>query len=81
VELRLFPVDGGRSRVVGTVDGSVVPTLSVAIDLVTAERPTVERPEPNWPWFDERRAVMIDLGVAGALGLAYGARRVRRLRH
>jgi hypothetical protein len=77
-ELRLFSVDGERSRVVGVVDGSAVPTLSVAIDLVTADRPTVERPEPDWPWSDERRAVVIGLGIAGVLGLAYGARRVRR---
>jgi hypothetical protein len=79
-ELRLFSVDDERSRVVGTVDGGVAPTLTVAIDLVTADRPTVERPEPDWPWSDERRAVMIGLGVVGVLALLYGARRIGRRR-
>jgi hypothetical protein len=79
-ELRLFSVDDERSRVVGTVAGGVAPTLTVAIDLVTADRPTVERPEPDWPWSDERRAVMIGLGVVGVLGLLYGARRIERRR-
>ena len=79
-ELRLSFVDGERSRVVGTVDGGVAPTLTVAVDLVTADRPTVERPEPDWPWSDERRAVMIGLGVIGVVTLLYGARRVGRRR-
>lgn len=77
-ELRMLSVDSERSRLVGTVDGSVVPTLTVALDLVTADRPTVERPAPDWPWSDERRAVMVGLGVAGVLGLVYAARRLRR---
>lgn len=80
VELRLFSVDDEQSRVVGTLDGGVAPTLTVAIDLVTADRPTVERPEPDWPWSDERRAVMIGLGVVGVLALLYGARRIGRRR-
>jgi hypothetical protein len=74
----MLSVDSERSRLVGTVDGSVVPTLTVALDLVTADRPTVERPAPDWPWSDERRAVMVGLGVAGVLGLVYAARRLRR---
>lgn len=77
-ELRLFSVDSERSRVVGTVDDGVVPTLTVAIDLVTADRPTVSRPEPDWPWSDERRAGAIGLGVVGCLALAYGVVRLRR---
>lgn len=58
---------------VGTVDVGVPRTLTIATDLMTPDRPTVERPEPHWPWSDERRWSTIGLGVAGALGLVGAA--------
>ncbi|MFC4783251.1 hypothetical protein ACT8ZV_02160 [Nocardioides sp. MAHUQ-72] len=76
--LRLVPVSGGASRTVGTVDGGVNPSLTVAADLVTPDRPTVERPEPDWPWSDERLALTIALVGAGALTLLVSAWRIRR---
>lgn len=75
--LRLFSPDTGRSRVVGAVDAGVGQTLTVAVGLVTPERPPVDRPEPDWPWSDERRWLTIGLGVAVALGLAMGLRAAR----
>lgn len=79
--LTLVPLDADRSlRDVGTVDGHDggarvgVGSLSVATDLVTEQRPTVPRPAPDWPWSDERRAVVVALGGLGllvAVGLAW----------
>jgi hypothetical protein len=76
--LRLVPTAGGASRTVGTVDGGVNPSLTVAADLLTPDRPTLERPAPDWPWSDERRAVAIGLGVVGVLALLVGIGWLRR---
>ncbi|GAA2139554.1 hypothetical protein GCM10009844_08410 [Nocardioides koreensis] len=71
---------GHAPRVVGHLDASVPWTLAVASDLVTAQHPTVSRPEPDWPWSDERLALTIGLGVAGALALLVAARLLLRRR-
>lgn len=76
--LRLFSPDTGRSRVVGAVEPGVETTLTVAIDLVTPERPTVDRPEPDWPWSEERLWLTIGLGVVAVLVLLLGLRTLRR---
>lgn len=70
--LTLVPVDGDRPLLdVGTVDGGTgtragIGPVSVAIDLVTEERPTVARPAPDWPWSEERWVLT---GLLGGLGL------------
>lgn len=71
--------DDASYRVVGQVDQGV-PGLTVATDLVSVDRPTVERPEPDWPWSDERLWLTIGLGAAGALAVAFAAWRLRRRR-
>lgn len=65
---------GRRSwRVVGEVDPGLLPTLSVATDLVAGDRPTVARPAPDWPWSAEQKAVALALLLlvllAGAVAL------------
>jgi hypothetical protein len=52
--------------VVGELEADV-PQVSVATDLMTLEQPTVERPEPDWPWSTSRIVVTICLVVATAL--------------
>lgn len=67
-ELALIGVgDDPTYDVVGTVDGDV-PALSVATDLVSLEQPTVERPEPDWPWTTERWLVTLGLAAVALLG-------------
>ncbi|SDC85387.1 WD40 repeat domain-containing protein [Nocardioides lianchengensis] len=39
----------GISATVAAVDADVPDTLTLATDLMTTERPTVDRPEPDWP--------------------------------
>jgi hypothetical protein len=65
-------------RIVGRTDPAVPGNLSVAVDLMTLDRPTVERPEPRWPWSDERKAVVGGLAGLVLLGGAFGALRWRR---
>ncbi|WP_134741052.1 hypothetical protein [Nocardioides sp. 503] len=55
--------------VVGTIEADV-PPISVATDLMSLEQPTVERPEPDWPWSSTRVALTIGLVLAAAM-LAY----------
>ncbi len=69
---------GSTYRIVGHVDAEVPESLSVAVDLMTLARPTVERPEPDWPWSDERRAVVIGASALGLLLLAGGLVVLRR---
>jgi hypothetical protein len=57
-------------RIVGHTEGGVGDSLSVAVDLMSLDRPTVGRPEPDWPWSDERKAAT---GVLGALALLAAA--------
>ncbi|MBB6627649.1 hypothetical protein H5V45_09975 [Nocardioides sp. KIGAM211] len=67
-------------RIVARVDQAVPDSLSVAVDLMTLARPTVERPEPDWPWSDERLSLTIGLGVAGVLSVLWGIRQLWRRR-
>ncbi len=87
--LSLVHLDGDVPvRDVGVLDGgepdepySRVGPLSVATDLVTADRPTVSRPAPDWPWSDERRGLVRGLGAVALLlvgWLAWVAVRRRR---
>lgn len=68
--LSIVPVDAedGASVDVGTVD-SAVGAPSIAIDLVTLARPTVDRPEPDWPWSEERWMATVGSGALLALVL------------
>lgn len=68
----------GSTQPVGTTDARVPATLSIATALMTADRPTVPRPEPDWPWSEERWAVTIGLGVGVALTAALGVRALLR---
>jgi hypothetical protein len=56
------------------VDGSV----SVATDLMVPGHLTVERPKPDWPWSEERISITIGLGVAAAIAVLLGLRRLWR---
>jgi hypothetical protein len=56
------------------VDGSV----SVATDLMVPGHLTVERPKPDWPWSEERLSITIGLGVAAAIAVLLGLRRLWR---
>ncbi|MBM7507922.1 hypothetical protein JOE61_001736 [Nocardioides salarius] len=87
--LTLAPVDADADLLdvgmIGGGDGSStgpgVGPLSVATDLVTAERPTVSRPAPDWPWSEERWLLTVGLGILGLLvvgGLAWVVVRRRR---
>jgi hypothetical protein len=69
--------DNASYRVVGTVD-QTIPDISVASDLVSLAHPTASRPEPDWPWSDERLVLTIGLGVAAAVALVVGALWLRR---
>ncbi|WP_435746048.1 hypothetical protein [Nocardioides sp. SYSU DS0663] len=73
-ELLLLDRDGG-SRVVGTVESDVPDTLTVAVDLMSPEEPTVARPEPEWPWSTERWVATIAVGLGGVLLLVLLVRR------
>ena len=65
-------------RIVGRTEGDTGDTLSVAVDLMSLDRPTVERPAPDWPWSDERRAVVGVVGALALLGAGLAARRLWR---
>ena len=69
---------GQPPTTVGTADYGVPTTLTVATDLMSLDRPTVDRPEPEWPLSGEWRALAIGLGVAAALGLLVGGLWLRR---
>lgn len=76
------PRDEWTYRVVMRLDEDVrgiVPgtgSLSVAVDLMTLDEPTRSFPGPDWPWSDERRAVVGGLAAVGVLALVLlGVRR------
>lgn len=83
--LSIIDVRTNELEVVGAVEAGV-PTISVATDLVTVQHPTVERPEPDWPfdWTTPWLSALIGLGVAAAIavlmGLRWGWRRYRSAR-
>ncbi len=53
--------------------------LSVAVDLMTLDRPTVDPVEQSWPWSTERKVGVAALGLLGALALGALAVALRRL--
>lgn len=77
------PKDSWTYRIVGSFDPAV-PTsdVTVAVDLMTLERPAVDFGEPDWPWSVERKlwtGALAAVTVLIVLGLASGALRRRRL--
>ena len=71
--VELVPADGSAEPVV------VIPTgarssLSLATELMSTDHPTVERPEPDWPWSEERISITIGLGVAAVIAAYLGLR-------
>lgn len=75
--LALAGPDGVRT-VAQLDDGLPVP--SVAVDLVTAEQPTVARPAPDWPWPDGVRATVAGLAAVVAVAALLAVRRARTRR-
>jgi len=65
----LVSADGTATRVVVIEDVLTSSSLSLATDLMSSDRPTVERPEPDWPWSEARWQVTIFLGIAGMIAL------------
>lgn len=70
-EVVLVPAPGNNDdgEVVVTRADSVLGSLSVAVDLL--DRPTVDRPAPDWPWSEQRQRLV--LGGAGLLVLLAAA--------
>ncbi|KRA29911.1 MULTISPECIES: PD40 domain-containing protein [unclassified Nocardioides] len=53
--------------------------LTLASDLIDPDRPTVSRPEPDWPWSTERKLAVGGLALLGVLLLGGVALIARRL--
>jgi hypothetical protein len=73
----------GRERRVAEVEPGVPEGLSVAVDLMSVERPTVSRPGPDWPWSQEQVAwtalgVTLLVAAAAVASLAWVSGRRRR---
>ncbi len=70
------------ARTVGSIDQDV-PDLSVAVDLMDGDRPTIARPAPGWPWSSTRIGVTTALTLGGVVVLGAllltGRRRARPL--
>jgi hypothetical protein len=64
----------GSQRPVIDLPAEIGPSLSLATALMSTDHPTVERPEPDWPWSDERLSITIGLGVAAAIAVLLGLR-------
>lgn len=63
------------------LDDGIDDTLSLATALMTERQPTVSRPEPDWPWSDERKLVVgLILAAGAAMLLALLLRLTRRSR-
>lgn len=67
--LALVDPTSDRWRSVGSVAPELLDSLTVATDLVSTDRPTIERPSPDWPWSIERR---VGVGVVSGLVLLAG---------
>ncbi len=69
--------DAARPEAVAEVERGIR-SLTVATDLVDPDAPTVDYPEPSWPWSTSDK-VLLALGVAlvAGLGLAFVVRRRR----
>jgi len=74
----LVELDDGTWRDVGEIEAGLLPTLTVATDLLGG--PTVDRPSPRWPWSTGRRAIVAGLAALALLLLAAAVRRHRRAR-
>lgn len=59
------------STVVGRVDDLVNNPLSVAVDLMTVDRPTYDFAAPEWPLSQAQRVVVTCLVILGVLGLGW----------
>ena len=64
-------------RLMGGVEPGVT-GLTLATDLMTPDHPTVDRPEPHWPWTTERWALTLALPALALLLLAGGLLAARR---
>lgn len=74
----LVPTGGGPVRRIIDVDIASPGSLTLAVDLIDADRPTVARAEPDWPMSDERLSLLIGLGVAAAIAVLLALRRLGR---
>lgn len=68
----LVSADGTATRVVVIEDVLTSSSLSLATDLMSSDRPTIDRPEPDWPWSEARWQVTLTLGVPVAIALLMG---------
>ena len=66
------PLAPERGRVVATLVPSDVDHVEVATGLMTRSQPTVERPEPDWPWTPGKRLAVIAATSVLALLLGCG---------
>jgi hypothetical protein len=71
--VEIVRTDGVASRVV-VIPTGIRASLSLATDLMSTDRPTLERPEPDWPWSEERLSITIGIVVAAAIGVLMGLR-------
>jgi len=74
----LVPTDGGSARRIIVVDTASPGSLTLAVDLIDRDHPTVDRPAPDWPMSDGRLSLLIGLGVAAAIAVLLGLRRLGR---
>lgn len=77
---RLELVGPGEKRRVAVLDAAVPIEMSVATELMSPERPTVSRPEPDWPidWGTWWPAVLIAATLVVGFGLLALLSRYRR---
>ncbi len=74
------PARGSSYDVVGVVEREYPETLTIAVDLMTLEQPTVQMPEPRWPWSTERKILVAMLFLTGLACAAYALVGLRRRR-
>jgi hypothetical protein len=69
----------GPAHPVIDLPDEIAPSLSVATQLMTTDRPTVGRPEPDWPWSEEHGVYTVVgvLALAALLGAVLLGRRYR----
>lgn len=72
------PSQKASFRVIGSVPRLSAASLSIATDLITLDRPTVERPEPDWPPSPTQVNLLVLAAVASILFIAFLATRSRR---
>jgi hypothetical protein len=74
----LVPTRAGRPREIIDVDTASPRSLTLAVDLITSDRPTVARPVPEWPWTTQHQVVVLGGAAAALLLLGAGVLVVRR---